>query len=196
MFLDQAALPTFDIAFTADFIEQERDNFDELKKNVSSHLLFYPNQQRINFHLNTYEKAIPGLLSTRRDGELGLAFVDHTGNLPNFDTLNYICQVRPRMEILIYLPATNVKRQYDKTNKLLIDYLNDVGKPYWLIREFFKGDSHQWTFLLGSQWDGFPRYKSIKFYRLDSEEGQRIFRQMNFSREQIFEQENPRLFDM
>ena len=48
--------------------------------------------------------------------------------------------------------------------------------------------------ILGSNWDKFKRYKSIKFYRLDSTEGQKIFKKMNFSKEQIFEQEQPRLF--
>jgi three-Cys-motif partner protein len=193
VFLDKVCELEFDIPFTANLIEHDPTNYTELVSSVSAHPLYGDNRQNINFYAGDYEIAVRSLFRTTRVNQLGLFFVDHTGTLPSFDTLSFVGQVRPRMEILIYLPATNVKRLYGKTSKLLSDYLDDIGKSHWLIREPFKGDSHQWTFLLGSNWDKFPRYKSIKFYRLDSDEGKRIFRQMNLSKEQRFEEDQPRL---
>jgi hypothetical protein len=193
VFLDLVSMPKFDVPFTADFIECEQINYDELTKNVSSHPVYHENHQNIHFHLDDYEKVVPKLMPGKRGGVFGLAFVDPTGTMPKFGVLNYIAQARYRMEILIYIAAVNVKRRYDKTSKFLNDYLNEIGKKYWLVREPIKKDAHQWTFLLGSNWDKFKKYESINFYRLDSEEGQRIFRQMNFSKEQRFEQEQPAL---
>jgi len=196
VFLDAISHPKskFDIPFRADLIEHEQQHIDELKKAILVHPAYLSQQGSVHFHHGEYENEIPKLLKTKKGFELGLVYVDPTGDLPDFKTLAYVSSMRPRMEILIYLSATNVKRQYQQTKKFLADFISETNKQYWLIRKPFKGDSHQWTFLLGSNIDLFKPHKNIRnyFYTLDSPEGQEVFEKMNLSQEQRFEQKQTR----
>ena len=90
-----------------------------------------------------------------------------------------------KMEILIYLASTNVKRVYQHTEKRLKDYIDCIGKKYWLIRKPLRGDSHKWTFLLGSNAKSlFGDYRGINAYRLDSDIGQKILEQLNLTKQE------------
>jgi three-Cys-motif partner protein len=153
VFLNKTSEPKFEIPFRADFIEREQSNLDELKKTISIHSANSSQQGSIHFHHGNYEDVIPNLFKSKKDIELGLVYVDPTGDLPDFETLAFVSSRRPRMEILLYLSATNIKRQFQQTQKFLADFLNETGKQHWLIRRPFRGDSHQWTFLLGSNID-------------------------------------------
>lgn len=197
VFLDTAKEPKlkFDIPFRADLIEREQINIDELERAVSTHSLYEIHKKSIHFHCGNYEDIIPQLFKFKKDFAYGLIYVDPSGDLPDFKTLSFLSSMRPKMEILIYLSATNVKRQFQQTKKFLADFISETNKQYWLIRKPFKGDKHQWTFLLGSNIDFFKPHKNIRnyFYLLDSPEGQSVFEKMNLSEEQRFEQKQPRM---
>lgn len=127
----------------------------------------------------------------KNEMELGLIFVDPSGNLPDFEILGYIARMRPRMEILVYIPTTNVKRQ---RGRLLSDYMKEMEKEYWLVRKPFSWDKHKWTFLLGcSHPTIFKNYKAIDFVRLDSSEAEGFFPKLNLTAKQRMKQIQPEL---
>lgn len=195
VFLDKTNDAKFDIPFRADLIEREPNNIEALQKAVHSHPMGISKQGKVYFHLGDYENIAPQLFKSKKDFELGLVYVDPSGDLPDFKTITHIINMRPRMEILLYLSATNIKRQYQQTKKFLADFLQETSKEHWLIRKPLKGDSHQWTFLLGSNIGFFKPHKKINSYfcLLDSPEGKEIFEKMNLSQDQRFEQKQPRL---
>jgi len=195
VFLEAVHSDNFHITFDAHFIEKKKINFQELKENVHT----YSNQKgwkledKVHFHHGSYKEVIPGLLGRANSRELGLVFIDHSGNPPIFETINYITRIRSRMEILIYLSARVIKRIHHLTGKSLLDYMQEVSKEFWLIRKPVKWDNMEWTFLLGSNSDIFKDYKKIDFFRLDSDEAQSFFPKLNLTSKERMEKIQPKL---
>jgi three-Cys-motif partner protein len=196
VFLEQAEKRKFALPYSADFIECEPKNMVELKENIEK-------EKRINgwvtpyinFHLGKYQDEIQKLFSKKSNKEFGLVFVDPSGDMPDFNVLHFIAVMRPKMEILIYLPSTNVKRTYQYTEKRLTDYIGSIGKKYWLIRKPISWDQFKWTFLLGSNAPSlFPDYKDIDFFQLESEKGQKILEALNLTEKEQMESKQFRLF--
>jgi three-Cys-motif partner protein len=195
VFLNAAYAGIFKKPFEAHFIELKDVNFQELVNNVRDY-----SQQKgwnihnhVHFHQGNYQQVIPNFLNTIDRKEFGLVFVDHTGNLPILDSIKYISQMRPRMEILFYISARIIKRIHPLTGKSLLDYMQEIGKQHWLVRKPVKWDNLEWTFLLGSNDDIFKDYKKIDFFRLESDEAQSFFPRLNLTSKQRMEKVQPKL---
>jgi three-Cys-motif partner protein len=193
-FIEVAEGMNISIPYNIDFFECEPTNIDDLEKNLKLEKQKQGwKKSNWAFHCGKYQDEIRNLLEFQTD-ELGLVFVDHSGDLPDFPTLELITKLRPKMEILIYLPSTNIKRTYLYTEKRLKDYLDSIGKKHWLIRKPITRDKHKWTFLLGTNASNlFKTYKAIDFYKLESEKGQEIFRILNLTSKEQFELIQPKL---
>jgi three-Cys-motif partner protein len=191
VFLEEVESGGFEIPYRADFIERNKRNIQELEGTVRA---CGWESIDVHFHHGDYEQKIRELFPRVDKKEFGLVFVDHSGNLPDFETLQYVAEVRPKMEILIYLASTNVKRLHHHTNKFLADYMSQIGKDHWLISTPVSWDQFKWVFLLASNTDIFKDYKSIDFYRLDSKRGKELFIRVNLTEQQRVEAVQPPLF--
>jgi len=182
------------VDYRADLIEISSGNCAELERNVE----LERNAKKwvhgeVEYHNGDYRTESVQLLGQPNGNEMGLIFADPSGDPPDFEILGQLAALRTRMEILIYLSSTNIKRVYQFTGKRLVDGINAVGKGFWLIKNPVDWDKHKWTFLLGASVPIFKDYKRIGFFRLDSARGQEIFEELNLTEQERFESKQPPL---
>jgi len=94
-----------------------------------------------------------------------------------------------KIDFLLYASFTNIKRV--KCSPLtrrtwgFIDDIERINKKHWLVRE--PVGQQQWTFLFGTNWTDFPKFKKIGLHDINSREGKKIMLTGNHSKKEILE---------
>lgn len=122
----------------------------------------------------------------------GLIYSDPIGDPIPVEALNVAAARFPKVDILAYVAAND---QYKRVNggrhghgRTLVDDIASVDKRTVLIRE--PRTTHQWTFILWSNWVDFPQWEKIGFVNADSPSGRAHLEKANFTRQQIRERAN------
>jgi hypothetical protein len=114
----------------------------------------------------------------------GSLFVDPTGSEPPWSLLRDFGATYNKIDIVIYLSATNIKRIRKSLDiqQDLLDSIRQIPKKHWLVREHC--GRHQWTFLLGTNWADYPDWQAGGFYKMKSPAGERIIQELNYTNEE------------
>ena len=167
-----------EIPFRAWFIDIEANNTTLLKARLG---------ESDNFDILTGDNRliVPRIAEKLPKYAYGLIYADAT-NVPDFDLLGYISKLPnlKRFDILIRYSASMVKRTRHLTGMEMNDYLKQIDKKYWIIRDILPGDKWQWTFLLGMNWSDMNEWTSQRFYKINSKKGKEIFDLCNNMRKQ------------
>lgn len=174
------------LAYRMDLVEQKKANFDALSLTVDMARDGYETRNgQVYYHRGAYESVIPRLLDEGSPKEFGLAFVDPSGTAPDLTALTEISARRPKLEILIYVSASNLKRGQPATGIQIGNYIDGINKSHWLVRKPDVDDKHQWTFLLGTNGASvFKSYPGIRLYDVGSRAGGEVLEKLNLTRKQ------------
>jgi hypothetical protein len=177
------------------FFEKEREQFESLQKKVvpvrEDDRCIGLECVHASFEHRLLETAREIKERCRGKQAFGLLYYDPTGEAIPDDLIHLLKRfnrILPRMDILINISATNVKRTANSTActnyRPLKACLNDLDRKVWLIREIHRGDAFQWTFVLGTGYSSFPNLEQIGLYRTTTAKGEAILHKANFTREQ------------
>jgi hypothetical protein len=134
-----------------------------------------------NIIVGDHKDTLPDLLPRIPKNAYGLIYTDPTGKIPPFELLGKFSRHSRLIDQLIYVSSANIKRQYFAEGcmgiKRLSEYLRMINKRFWIVRE--PQNKHQWTFLIGSNWDSFPVFELLGFHKTDSKIGREIMHRLD-----------------
>lgn len=132
-------------------------------------------------HHETFERIVAAY--RRMNAVYGLVYADSNGDLLPVEPLaGLTCGSLSHVDILAHINANGgyKRTRHLHADRYLADDLDRLGKKYlWVRRE---EEAWQWTFVIASNWAGFPRFGAQGIVPVESESGGAILDRINFSR--------------
>ena len=183
------AYPHFN--YHARFYEAEPHNYIQLKKNLND-------SPSIEIIRNDHRTELPKLLeryqkSKTKNYGYGVVYADPSNaNLP-WELLQEMKRLFPRVDIMINIACASYKRNISSDDYYTLAERLPKVKKYWIIRK--PVGKHQWSILVGTNWDSYPDWKKKEFYKWDDGDiGSDYFSRIAYTKNQRRDQRQPRLF--
>lgn len=172
--------------FEAHLIEKDKSNAEKLQELIQPYITD-------NIKAHVYNQDNKDFLKTAKQknikAKFGLIYTDPNNTDIPVDVLAKICTSTQfkSVEILVYVSATSLKRvrtsSLVKKQPYLKDIITPINKKYWQART--PQGRHQWTFLLGTNWQGFPVLQNQGFVKMNTYMGNRLFGHLNLTKKEF-----------
>lgn len=112
---------------------------------------------------------------------------DRSFELMTYASLRYL-----HLDLMLYVSATNLKRiRVYKGTPFLSERLKPINKQYWAIRHL--KDQQQYTFLIGTNYIEWAKWRKRGFFDVDSPEGKRILEKADLTNDELKKRYQPPL---
>jgi three-Cys-motif partner protein len=135
----------------------------------------------------------------RGKSSLGLIYTDPNGyNDAPLESIIEICHQNTRLDVLVHISATSVKRQIGARAREgikifdLEDFIKKINKKKVFVREPY--GTAQWSFLYLTNWADAPELKKKEFYDRTSRKGKEIFKILTRTAKEIEQEGQLNLF--
>ena len=165
-----------------------QEKIDAIYKNYNAMIAFGDNKEILANYINN-----PPLKK-----QFGMLYADNNG-CPDYELIKNITNIKQygKLDILINCPAASHKRSlkiWHQSNKInLSEALIKINKKYWIIREPY--GKFQWTFLIGTNWQSFPKFGHLNFYSSTTNKGRDILKRLTYTAKELSEIEKNGFYD-
>ena len=163
------------------FCERVPANMDQLCDRLRDN----PFWTRIHAWQGSNQVLTPRILDTLGMKDVGLLYHDPTESV-DWGLLR-TAAAHPkakRIDLLVYFSAANHKRAGIE----IAEELRQINKEHWIIRDL--QGKHQFSFLLGTNWNSYPSWKNRGFYPINEARGQYLLDVASWSTKQRHDRDN------